>query len=495
MMAALGKLEHVKPTHAWLRAVSVAYVPGPTSELLKRVTRHLLDRCAALGHRVADQPSDAADVLLTTASFSEPLNWRDSLLFTGRRRFNLTRNPTVFTLIHATPAQLRARLTELETALAREPLDPGDFAYPGLAPNAHRTLIEQGKRGGPLMALVRLLQGQSKCIRLILVIGDDQPETAYYFDLVGAHPRVEAADPDLFYTDMVTRIVTSVSTFEITQHQIVEPRIPRGVWETLRTPAALREAGHRFGERRFFTEMVRVADLVYIPSLAEAVASQYSEGCFATWEPQLDALIATITGSARPVEKDKLTDDELAVIVGVRADRLGAVVRQVDGKRNDSPSSEAVEMMDMDEALPRIELAPEWGVTAPVPVVRSKLHGHRGVGAYDPALVEFVRLDEPYYHYPVSCSTEAQARAIKAAFARSETLHDPSDPRQVVFTVLPGHGLVVAEKWALGKAPFQLLWEFMDSGALQISNEISQGPLEFVEGAGGRRVVRDKLGG
>ncbi|MGC8863037.1 MAG: FGGY-family carbohydrate kinase, partial [Armatimonadota bacterium] len=46
-----------------------------------------------------------------------------------------------------------------------------------------------------------------------------------------------------------------------------------------------------------------------------------------------------------------------------------------------------------------------------VPVVRSKLHGHRGVSAYDPRYVEFVPLAPAYYAYPVSCGTRAQAEA------------------------------------------------------------------------------------
>jgi hypothetical protein len=79
----------------------------------------------------------------------------------------------------------------------------------------------------------------------------------------------------------------------------------------------------------------------------------------------------------------------------------------------------------------------------------------------------------------VSCATEAQAQGIKEAFARSEALRNPADPRQLVFTVLPGHGCVIAEKWVEGKRPFQLIWEAMDSGKLQIVNRIPQGPMAY----------------
>lgn len=479
--------------HTWWRNIRVALVPGPLTPVLEEVITHLRSHFRVHGHDVQPAPDDGTDVLVTTAPFGEPLNWRESVMLTARKRFGLRRTPTTHTLIHVRPAQFQAMLERFAVSLAKEPVDPADFAFPGLADQAYRTLVEQGRRGGPIMAVIRLLQAQSKCIRIVLVVGDEHPEAAYYFDLVGAYPRVEAADPDLFYADMVRRIVTSVSTSEVTKHQAAPERLSRAEWDALAAPRAMRAAGRELGRRGFFTEMIKIADLVSVPSVGDSIASQYSEGCFATWEPQADGLVATITGSARPVEKENITDDELALIVGVRADGLGAVVRHVDGKRNDSPSSEAVEMIQMDAGLPRLQLGPEWGPAAGrwVPVARSKLHGHRGIAAFDPARVEFVPLDAPFYRYLVSCATDAQARAIHAAFARSAALQQPDDPRQVVFTVLPGHGVVMAEKWVAGKAPFQVLWEHMDAGALQVATAVPQGPHTYAPAADGRLELRE----
>jgi hypothetical protein len=123
-------------------------------------------------------------------------------------------------------------------------------------------------------------------------------------------------------------------------------------------------------------------------------------------------------------------------------------------------------------------------------VVRSKLHGHRGMAAYDPRYVEFAPLDPPYYHYLVSCGTGAQAQGIKDAFARSEALQNPQDPRQVVFTVLPGHGIVIVEKWVSGTTPFQVMWEYMDAGYLEVENRVPQGPMEYVPGLDGRMLLQ-----
>jgi hypothetical protein len=457
---------------------------------LEQVVPGLLDAFRALGHTVQAQPDQHTDLLLAAAPFAQPLNWRDAVMFTGRRRFGLAHTPTTITLIHARPAEFRELLGHFEVALKKEPKDPADFAFGGLASTGHQTLIQQGLRGGPILSLERLLQVQSKSIRILLLIGDAEPQTAYLFDLVGAHPRIDGGNREAFYKDIALRMVTGLSTAEVTQHQVVGKPVPHAQWRQLSTPSAMRTAARELGQRGFFTQLVRVADIVEVPAVGASVAEQYSEGCFATWEPELEALIATITGSARPVDKDNITEDELAVIVGVRPDGKGAEIRHVEEKRNDPPSSEAVEMIAMDGPLPKVRLTLAGENVFQVPVARSKLHGHRGIAAFHPDYVELAPLDPPYYHYPVSCATEAQANGIRQAFARAEALLNPADPRQVVFTVLPGHGAVIVEKWQANKAPFQLLWEYMDAGHLQIEAPVPQGWYTYDLEADGRYHLR-----
>jgi hypothetical protein len=478
--------------HPWLHKINLFFVPGPTSPLLEGTLSGLRDAFRALGHTVQDTPDEQTELLLTSAPFARPINWREAVMFTGRRRYRLAHTPATVTLIHARPAEFQELLEHFEAALMKEPLDPDDFAFDGLAPTSHQTLIQQGLRGGPILSLERLLQARSKSIRILLMIGEDQPQMAYLFDLVGAHPRMEA-DKTSFYKEIALRIVTSISTQEVTHHEVVDGAIPYSWWQSLSALSSMRTASRELGQRGFFTQMVRVADIVKVPAVGESVAEQYSEGCFATWEPHLEALVATITGSARPVDKDNITEDELAVIVGVRQDGKGARIRHVEGKRNDPPSSEAVEMLAMDGPLPKVPLKLETRdgkAVFQVPVARSKLHGHRGVAAYHPDYVEYARLDAPYYHYPVSCATEAQANGIRQAFSRAEALLHPDDPRQVVFTVLPGHGVVLVEKWQPDKAPFQLIWEYMDAGYLEIEAPVPQGWYSYEPGDDGRHHLR-----
>ncbi|NOX61034.1 MAG: hypothetical protein GXP42_03680 [Chloroflexi bacterium] len=481
----VSSLPTIKPRHNWLHRVHVAFVPGPMDSLSEEVADGIMRKFEELGHVVQAKPSNETDIILTTAQYGEPLNWRKSLVLTARARFKLKRNPTVYTLLHMTPAQLSELMARFERALAKEPPDPADFEFPGLNPTAYHVLVEQGRRGGPILSIQRLLQAQAKGIRLLLVVGDDAPDYVYHFDLVGAYPKSVNSPLEDMYEDIVLRMVTTVSTHEVTDHEVVDAPIPYEVWRHLETPQAMITASAEFGKRNFFTDMVRINDLVSVPAVAGAVASQYSEGCFATWDPHIQALIATITGSARPVDKDNLTEDELAVLTGVRPGGVGAYVRHVEGKVNDPPSSEAVEMVEIDLCLPRIHLDGAWGVEAEVPVVRSKLHGHRGVAAYDPRFVEYAPLDPPYFHYLVSCATAAQAKAVKTAFCRAEALCNPHDPRQIVFTVLPGHGLMVVEKWIPGKKPFQAIWEAMDAGYFVVDSHVPQGPLQFVPDAEG----------
>lgn len=480
MVADINSLPALRDTHPWLRPVRAALVRAYDSPLVTGMLDGIRASLQRLGHTVAEVPDDETDLVLTTFRYGESLSWRRALMFTVRRRYRLTHSPTVFTLVQMTRAEFDAVMARLQEALAHDPIRPEDLQFPDLAPDAWQVLVEQGQRGGPILALLRILQAQTKCIRLLLVIGDERPEIAYHFDLVGAHPTSDPAMGQAFFDDIVLRIATAVCTSEVTDHEVKGTPVSATEWASATVPEAMKRAGAEIGDRGFFTNMIRISDLVQVPAVSESLSSQYSEGCFSSWEPRLDALIATVTGSARPVDKGRLRDDDLAVIVGVTATGQGAQVRHVEGLINTPPSTEAVEMMEMDEPLPRIVLGSEWDLEATVPVIRSRLHGHRGVSAYDPRYVQFAPLDAPYYRYLVSCGTGAQAEGIRAAFAKAEALLNPADPRQVVFTVLPGHGTMIVEKWVQGKAPFQIIWEYMDAGHIVIDRLVPQGRTSFL---------------
>lgn len=484
--------DKVSAIHSWLKDLHLSFVPGPVSPILKTASEQLLTSFRMLGHSVQPEPTDETDLIFTTAEIHNPLNWRRSLFFNARRRFKLSSQPTICTLIHLTPIEFQRHMEHFAKALRKDEPDPEDFDFSGLADNAYLTLFEQGRRGGPILALQRMLQAQSKCLRIILFVGDELPEAAYSFDLVGAYPRTDGADPESMYVELALRLVTALSSGDVTDHEIEEVPIDISLWRRLPSPKAMQVAAQQFNQRDFFTNMVRVADLVEVPVMSEAIASQYSEGCFATWEPELQALITTVTGSLRPVMKGRISTTDLAVVVGVRPEGNGAKVRLVEGLENNRPSSEAVEMYAIDTVLPHIQIKSQKNPPESdgpneleVPVARSKLHGHRGVSSYDPDHVEFVPLEEEYHQFPVSCGSRAQATAVTRAFGRSEALQNPDDSRNVIFTILPGHGLFIVEKWLPGKRPFEIIWEHMDDHHLQIDPFVPQGKFSYAPSADG----------
>jgi hypothetical protein len=475
-----------RPVHPWLRKLRVAFVPGPPDGLLDALSNRLILVFQSHGHIIQAQPDDTTDLVLTTAEFGQPMGLRQALVFNIQRRFKLHRTPTICTLVHATPERFRSLLAQMKTLLADRSPRAEEWQFPGLVRNAYRKLLEIGREGGALQALERVVQAQAMSFRVLLVVGEGAPLFAYHFDLVGGHPLCRAHDMDEFVEDTVLRMVTSESACTVSDHEILNDPIPGEVWERCEGPPAMCRAGSELGSRGFFGEPVHLAELIDVPILSNVVAEHYSEGCFSTWDPRLGALVTTVTGTARAICKGSIGLQDLAVVAGVKSDNRGCLVRPVEGTTSTPPSSEGVEMMMIDTALPWIVPDAGFGVTDAVPVIRSKLHGHRSVRAYDPGEVEFVPLDAPFYSFPVACGTDVQAEGIRQAFARAACLRNPTDTRKVAFTILPCHGVFIVEKWVAGKAPFEVLWQYIDSGALEVDSHVPQGGFTWVTGHDGR---------
>jgi len=172
MSAEANEIVDVRPVHGWLRQLSVSFVPGPSDLLLEQAAAGLMGGFRSQGHTVLSTPDADTDVIVTTAPFGAPLNWRQALLFTARRRFGLTQSPSIYTLVHATPVELDSVLDHFRTILAKSPPDPADYDFPGLAREAYQVLFEQGRRGGPILALLRVIQSQAKCLDVMLVVGE-----------------------------------------------------------------------------------------------------------------------------------------------------------------------------------------------------------------------------------------------------------------------------------------------------------------------------------
>jgi hypothetical protein len=208
--------------HPWLHKIRVSFVPGDSiTSLAYEVVDNVMYQFTQLGHTVQYTPVDSTDIIITTAPFGEPLSYRKSLTSISRIKFKLTHSPSIFTLVHIRPEEFDRLIGQLEKGLAKDKPNPADFSFPGLVPEAYQSLFKEGKRGGPLMALGRVIQAQAKCIHILLLVGDDEPQRIYYFDQVGEYPHSEASDRRAFYQDVVLRMVTTVSTHEINDHEVV----------------------------------------------------------------------------------------------------------------------------------------------------------------------------------------------------------------------------------------------------------------------------------
>jgi len=474
-------MDALRETHAWIHPIPLAYVPGVITPALDRAVGTLLERLKTAGCTVETQPTNETEAIITTARFGSPVGHDEALFFHAKRKFGLKRRPRVLTIVDIGEADYQHWLSHF-AALAQQPdgVVPA-FQYPGLGPRAVEVLAQQAKRGGPEVAMSRFLQGHVKSIQVMALRSADsgKPICAVHFDLAGAHPITDATNLDAFAQEAGLRLLAALCAHEVNNHVFLPDPLPKTKWDGLATPDALVRAGHTFTGFGFFTEPIYVEKLLGFRGVSDAISAQYSEGCYAAFDPDLPGLITTASGSSRLVDKRSIYRDDQAVVVGIKPERDGAIVRRVEGMEAIVPSVEAVEMMGICEAVPRLRRTNRRGEEVRVPSIRAILHGHIGVAAFKPDTVESVSLDPLYYAHLVSCGTGELAEATAAAFARSEALSDPTDPRAVVFLEQPGHGVVVVEKWVEGKAPFETIYERLVAGHLRVTLQVSQGSVRW----------------
>ena len=461
----------------YLRQLNLFVSPCKKSSFLEHALLSLTNQFQQLGHVLQKRPNKNSDLVFTSAFFGEVIPWNKALLFSPYLKFKIGRTPDIVTLLHAHPNEFHKVFNQLEKSLQKMRPDPEDFNFPGLAPNAYKVLIEQGRRYGPILAMARLLQGQIKSFRIILIVGDQKPQFAYSFDAVGSCPLIhhEKLGSQEFYQDIALRLASAVSTKVVSSHCQYKRKLTKKQWEFLSSPRELCFAGKELQKRNFFTNMIKVSDLVKVPKMTKAVSKQYSEGCIATWDPQLKALIATPKGSEYAVSKGNIHKDLFSIIIKPRHDSLGVYYQTVKGQKKVVPSSEAFEMVQLFESFQKQYQDGQKSFSP----IRSFLHGHRGVAKFDPKKVEYVALEDHFFSFPVSCASGAQANAVYRAFQKLECFKRKDDGRKVAFTLLPCHGVIFIEKWVEQKGPLQLMWEYIDKGYLQIDSYVPQGPARY----------------
>jgi hypothetical protein len=477
----------MKPTalHPWVRPISIAYLPAAPTPAVSQATDALLAWLRAAGSVVTSTPDAATDLIITTARLGTLVSRDEALLFHAKRKFRLPRRPKILTVVDVPEAEYHAWLASF-SELAGQPADaPLTQQYAGLGPQAVEVIAHQARRGGPVLAFSRLVQAQVLSIRVLaLRTLDGRPYRAMHFDLAGARPVTDATDLDDFAADAGARILAAMCTDEVNHHTFLDDPVPADKWSRLRSPDLMIRAGSTFTEFGFFTTPIQVEKMLGYRGIGDAISAQYSEGCYAAFDPDLPGLVTTATGSSRLVDKRSITRMDQAVVTGVRPSRDGAIVRPVAGMETVVPSVEAVEMMGICEAVSRHRRRNADGEAVEVPNISALLHGHLGIEAFDPDRVEAVSLEPLFYTQLVSCGTGALAAGTAAAFARSAALRDLEDPRRIVVLEQPGHGVMIAEKWPGPDGPhepFATIHEYLRAGHLRMTLDIPQGPVAWEE--------------
>jgi hypothetical protein len=476
--------------HDWVRPVNIAVIPAELVGRVAWVYPRLLAWFQEQGHIVQNTPTDETDVIITTAVVDHPIDREASLFMQGKRRFNLRHRPHILTLVDVPLVDFKKYLHDMTVLATRSVEQAKELQFIGLGPEAAEVLHSQAQRE-PLVAFGRYLQSQAKSMRVQAFVGDSEiPSMTLHFDLAGSHAVTDFTNEAEFIDELGKRLVTALCTRDINQHIILEDGISARVWRELQSADAMLKVGEQFTKYNFFTDPVSVVKLLGFRGVGETISAHYSEGCYATYEPRISSLLTTATGSARFVDKRSIQRDEIALVAGIKPDKTGAYVMPVEDKITVVPSVEAVELFGICEASGRQTITLPEGEFQ-VPMARSVVHGHVGVDSYDPTLVEHVELSDTFTIYPVSCGTDVLARETAKAFASSQALKDPTDPRQVVFLEQPCHGVLVVEKWQVDKPPFAVLEAILSSGALKMTKQVPQGEFAWEQHDG--RMVKHLL--
>ncbi len=162
-------------------------------------------------------------------------------MLTARRRYRLAHSPPPAALVHLAPATHRAMLDVVADGhWPATPIVPADFAYPGLNAEAWpRYWSNRASAAGRCWPSRGLIQATTKCIRVFPAGRWTRlPWRPTNLDLAGAYPCTEADStaPERFFDDLALRLVTAVSTAEVTHHHLDPEADLGGAVAALATP-------------------------------------------------------------------------------------------------------------------------------------------------------------------------------------------------------------------------------------------------------------------
>ena len=308
-----------------------------------------------------------------------------------------------------------------------------------------------------VVQLARVLMARVGAPKALFLYPD--PETgriaeATLCTMEGGHPSVSTD----IARDIRDRLVAVACATEVNDRL---DRVPAAVqtdaFDAARSPHVLAAAGRRMGRLGLLPPPHRVSDYV---SVGMSAAYQrylgikgFSEGMMFVYDPDLQALVVTASGSFE-VDKRDLKPEDVVVVDHELADGRLRVL-SVTGADAKGPSVEAWEVCSLMAAAPKIRVSkdasgiwrPDPNGTVEVPAVRGGLHAHVGVDEADETLIESIPPDRAAYPYGFGCGTDLMVDVAAATVRRSQAIHDAEDNRSYVRWPMLYHGEMALELW------------------------------------------------
>jgi hypothetical protein len=306
-----------------------------------------------------------------------------------------------------------------------------------------------------VVSTARITMGRIGTFKVVFVSGSGADEVTYC-TLEGGHPTETNAKVH----GLRDRLVSSASAREVGgQFDINNDAISQAAWNDTKIPDEIVRAGHRMNQLGLLPQPQKISDYVS-PRLARVYErflglNGFSEGMLFAIDPLTGTTMVTASGSW-DVDKRALHRDEVTALSGIVEGRVQ--VQAPVGARPKGPSVEALEVLSLLDAAPRVRLTREgangWRLDPngqiEVPIIRSGIHAHIGVVSANDTVVETIEPDRKGYPYGFGCGTDLMCQVARSTVERSSAINDPKDRRRYVRWPMLYHGEMVVELWKEG---------------------------------------------
>ncbi|MGZ3113762.1 hypothetical protein [Streptomyces sp. H62] len=340
---------------------------------------------------------------------------------------------------------------------------------------------------GEVIAAARTAMGRLGAAKVVFVSRGDAPGQVREVTLCtmeGGHPT-EVSD---IADRMRDRLVTAACARQVAEdYDTVRDAITPQAWQNSPAPGQLAAAGRRMGELGLLSPPLKVSDFV-----SEQLADMYelymgmrgfSEGMLFAFDPDLDCLVVSASGSW-DVDKRTLKREQTVAVEPRLADGRRLRVLAPTGVLPMQPSVETWEICALMEACPTVRVTKDPSGTwlldpdgeREVPVIRAGIHAHVGVVSSDDTVIETVAADREQFPYGFGCGTDLTVEIARDTVRRSHAVNDPADERTYVRWPLLYHGEMAVELWKPGlpAEPFHGLLDLYGTAVQFTPDDIPQ---------------------